>query len=357
MTRRIALALLLALGHGCSMLGRETDFADRVSTSGAGPYRLVEAPETALEGVPTDAIVMVGPEAVTSGIGADGFLFYAAAPPKAAPPPRDPSLAPHEIDLARFEPRTIRRAMSNGYAGFIQSEIILAAAAAWEGDAVYDPWPVVLPDGRLRLYYAAAGGIGLAEADSVGGALTRVGGGPVLGALPNDRIASSPTVVVDEALGTLMYFEVDGAIGLARSDDGVTFELVDGDPIGSGWDPLALDPPPPASADSPGELRIGHPGAVVAPMGSGRRTVRLYFEVFLDDGTRAISFAASLDGVAFERSASTLVAGDDPGTPAPQIDAQGETRLFLTQSSIRLEEQRRALYLAVGLSTVLPALE
>ncbi len=356
-TLRGSLLGLALVAGGCSTLGNVGEFADPISTAGAGPFRFVDKYETAIDGEPANAIVMVSGDAMSSGVAAGDFLFFAAADANLVAPDRDPTLADHEVDFARFEPRTIRRASSNGWAGYIEPEEVFVAEEAWEGDAVFDPWPVLLPDGTLRLYYAAEGGIGLAEASSVDGTLERVGDGHVLGELTDDDLVpSSPTVVVDDVLGTLMYFELGGDIAVARSDDGVDFELVDGDPSTAAWDPLDLPAAPPMADDDPVELRIGHPGAVIAAMGSGRRTVRLYFEVFLSDETRTIGFAASLDGVDFERSARTIVAGESSGTPAPIVDAEGNTRLFVTQSSERANEQRRALYLAVGTSTELPSL-
>ncbi len=116
---------------------------------------------------------------------------------------REGSLPNYAIDWARGEPRAIYRAASLGFTGTLDGEPVslpgfgvgervLEATQAWEGSAVFDPCPRVLADARLRLYYAAARGIGVPEAYTPGAALTRVGDGPILGPDPNIAASSVP---------------------------------------------------------------------------------------------------------------------------------------------------------------------
>ena len=107
-------ATLALAASGCSTIGNVGEFADPVSTAGAGPFRIVDKYETAIDGEPENAVVMVGGDGMSSGVSAGDFLFFAAAEANLVPPERDPSLASHEVDFARFAPRTIRRAASNG---------------------------------------------------------------------------------------------------------------------------------------------------------------------------------------------------------------------------------------------------
>src|SRR4029078_5689405 len=86
-----------------------------------------------------------------------------------------------DIYWPAFGPRTIQRASHiEGKQGFMPGASILAAQATWEGADVFDPWVVVLEDGTARLYYAAAGGIGLAVASSIDGTFERVSDAPLL---------------------------------------------------------------------------------------------------------------------------------------------------------------------------------
>lgn len=308
--------VLLASLIGCASLGAETAFPDPVQTSGVGPFRPLDSTETGITAEPVGR-VQETTGASGGGMRAGDFFFSVESQPLAEPPARTPGLLPTQVDWARFEPRRIARAaIRDGFHGFGAGTVVLEANEAWEGDAVFDPWVIALPDGRARLYYAAEGGIGVAEAPSLDGTFTRVGDGPVL------ADAAGPSVVASDE-GFSMYFERDGAIGLATSSDGLAFTVE--------IEALTLDAPPSEDPEAPGETSFHRPGAVWASTVAHDRILRLYFEVRRDDGTFAATMAASLDGRDFERLAAPVYGGEESsGAPAPFLLPDGTTLLHFT---------------------------
>lgn len=311
-----ALSALLLLALGCASIGSDAAFPDPVQTSGVGPFRLLTSTETGLSedaAPPGSALPLAEGEVSDGGMVAGGRLYYASAAPLADPPERDASLAAYQVDWARYEARVIRAAAGRtDGVGFDAGEVVLEASEAWEGDAVFDPWVVVLEDGTRRLYYAAEEGIGIAEAGAEG-AFARVAGPVFLG--------RGPSVVrtADDA-GFLMFFERDGELRVASSLDGVAF-LPD-EPV----DFLATE----EMFDAP-ELTHHRPGAAWGTMPSGRRTLRLYFETRLEDGTQLPTVAASLDGESFERRIASVFAGEVPaGAPAPWVRSEEITLMVFS---------------------------
>jgi len=291
MNRLVLAAFALTLAS-CSMLGRESEFAKQISTSGVGPFRPLVAGET---GVTGSQILRVADAAIHRGSVAGEVLF---------------------VDLEDDAGRAIHRATRIGRcAGFQAPVLALGATEAWEGDHVREPFALVREDGSIRVYYAAEGGIGVAEAERADAPLVKSPDNPILeGAL------SGPTVIEDDNLGTLLYFEEDGRIHAARSDDGVRFERVGGPLL-----PLLVPDDPPADGGvDRSEVAHRLPGAVVAAMPTGRRTVRLYFAVIHADGTSAVTMAASLDGLEFERATTMVLSGDDVTAPVPHLGGDDE---------------------------------
>ncbi|MEM9073414.1 MAG: hypothetical protein AAGE52_33220 [Myxococcota bacterium] len=327
--RKIA---ILAVALGCATLGNEAPFPDPIQTSGTGPFRRLDLAESGVPGNPPGrAILITG--ATTGGMFAGDHLFYVAAAPLGEPPERAAGLLPDEVDWAQFEARAISRtpARANDL-GHELGDVILEASEAWEGDAVFDPWVVLLDDGRARLYYAGAEGVGVAEAPSVDGSFSRVAG-PII----ND--VRSPSVVRDPAGGWLMFVETSAGISVARSDDGVAFgELTELSLLGPTEDGL------------PTEVSVRRPGAVTVQTPTGRTVVRVYFEVVFSDETRAVAIAGSEDGSTFERRPSTVYAEESPGSPAPFVDEDGVTRLYVSvEDEVRgTDLQARAIVMTVA---------
>jgi hypothetical protein len=319
MIARIALVWSLGLAlAACSMLGRETEFSKSITTSGVGPFRLLTGRETGLP----DSRVLDAADALVRRGSAAGDVLYVDV----------------ETELGRSIQKATRIGICRGFQGLT---VALEASEPWEGASVREPYALLRDDGSIRVYYAADGGIGLAEAASPAAPLVKSPENPILaGEL------SGPAVVEDPELGILMYFAEAGRIFAARSEDGVSFVRLDADERTPEMDPLfPLLPSIPVGEDGGvDESEIAHalPGAIVGAMPSGRRTVRLYFTSVRANGESFVAMGGSLDGVVFERAESVVLSNDDASAPVPSLDETGElTHLLVVltgETNARLHE-------------------
>lgn len=340
----------LALLTGCAALGKETPFSEPVSTSGVGPFRRLTDEETRFRG----RAIELGNVAVDRASFAGGSLFYGAAPALDPLPVRNPALPVNELDPAQLEPFRIFRSSTETEFGFDPGTVLLTASEAWEGGYVTQPFALELADGSVRLYYAAAGGIGVAVAQSADGTFTRNGDGLALANNMGVQAAGLRSPAVAQLDGTYYLYADDGVdVWVATSVDGLTFTLLDTDDAAAGVNPLAI--PGPADEDDPMERAHVSPAAVVATSPTGRTTLRLYVEAQqvpedpATDDDRIILALASLDGVSFERARLPAhEAGDSPGQPTlrPYQDGVSESLMYMTVAR-GMNPQLRAVVLAV----------
>jgi len=321
MTRRIQLgAALLGLIGACSTIGDEGGEPSALPHGGTGAFRLLDSEETEIIGaIPGRAMVIR--DAIGGFCVLDDSLFYATAE-VLDPAPMVPEDHPMgDIYWPGFEPRRIHRgvARDEGIGGFAQGPEVLTASEDWEGGEVFDPWAVVDDDGTVRLYYAAEGGIGVAEASSVSGPFTKQPGPIVTDAL--DGAPHRPSVIRGPDGAWWMYYDANGEIRAARSDDGVRF-----DPMGA----ISLT----GEDESEGtEIAAANPGALRVVTPADRVLVRLYFESVrdgeLEDGlSHRVYVAGSEDGTTFTRFARPVLRDQtDVRLPVPvQLD---DRRTFL----------------------------
>ena len=341
--------VITALLAGCAALGKETPFSEPISTSGVGPFRRLGTTETRFRGLALD----LGQQGLDRASWAGGSLFYAAAALVDPLPARDTTLPERELDRGQFDPFRIYRTDTEERFGFDPGVVVLEASQAWEGGFVTQPWALELEDGSVRVYYAAAGGIGLASAPSVTGTLSRSGDGL---ALANDLGVTggplrSPAVAVLD--GTYYLYADDGTdIWVATSVDGLTFTLLDTDDSAAGVNPLSI--PDPIDDGEPLESAHVSPAALVATSPTGRTTLRLYVECqqIPETGTedqRVIAALASIDGVTFERARlPAQEARDAPGQPTirPFHEGVSEQLMYVTVAR-GSDPQLRALQVAV----------
>jgi hypothetical protein len=118
--------------------------------------------------------------------------------------------------------------------------VVLAADRAWEGADLTGP-SAVRAGAQLRLYYAGAGGIGLAvSADGL--AFTKMGAAPVLG--PDASVdwettpPHAPSVALMPDGSWRMLYAAGVSIGEATSTDGTSWTRVDADPSTPALDPV-----------------------------------------------------------------------------------------------------------------------
>ncbi len=316
-----ALVVSLALvGGGCSAIGDPGGFPDAYPHGGTGVFRPLTSDEL---GIFDGRAIVTQRLAVEAMSVAQGHLFYVIAPLSEMPPEVPMEHPANEVYWPAFGPRSIFRAVPRDDPGFSAGAEVLRASAAWEGADVFDPWVVVDEDGRARLYYAAEGGIGLAEASRVDGTFTRVGDGPLLDAgQALSGVPRRPSVARGPDGAWWMYYDAGGAIGIARSEDGRSFTRVDGDPSTPEMDPAVL----PFDAELPDvesrvEMSVGAPGAIGVDTPAGRRVIRLYFESRRDDGSILAYAAGTADGVTFSRHFVPLLDAEDVRFPCPvQVD-------------------------------------
>ena len=326
---RAILALAVLLACGCATLAEEELEILPAPHNGVGPFRPLDRTETGVPGNPSGRVINTR-GAVAAPMVADDHLFYVFAEP--LPDVMPPEMPGEAIDWSFFAPRAIHRAPpGDERLGFPTGSQVLAAEAGWEGESVRDPWALVLPDGRVLLYYVGDGGIGLAEASSIGGAFTRAGGGPIVAPVAGETLARPSVVLFD---GTyFMYFETGaGTIALAESSDGRSFTRAGTVDVARG----------PVSGE-PDEIAVAAPGATVATTASGRRFIRLYLESHREDGTHLISLAASADGRVFERLERPVVEAPGTGEPGPMTIDERVSVLFYTAPAVQSGLQTRAI--------------
>lgn len=356
--------LLLLLG-GCSTLGTPASPPGPLPHGGTGQFRALTAAETMLGPTPAGITLMTGGRAIDDAMPFQGSLFYAAASFRAptdagvvdaavlpdadvdggdldagldAGASSDASIADAQapdanadagprpiasVDWSVFEGRQIFRSMPGQAWGFAPGSMMLAASESWEGGYVTDPWVVQRPDGRFLLYYAAAGGIGVASAASLDGPWTREGSGPILPTTSEGtprRPSAIATVGMEGAPAPiLLYYELAGTIRIASSTDGVA--LTD---LGA-----ITTMPIEARDDRDGtEREVGAPGAISVPTPAGRHVLRIYYESRRDNGTVLIAMLGSGDGVHFDQTLLPVFAERDRQRPAPRYIDERTTLLY-----------------------------
>jgi hypothetical protein len=317
-----ALAALALCDVACSSIGDPGGMPDGLPHGGTGQFRLLQREETGISGPLAGRAIVLIDIAVQSGTPAGGFLFYAQAPLLDEPPELPEDHPRDDIFWEAFGPRTIHRgpAREEGTGAYDFGPEVLAATEDWEGGEVFDPWPVVDEDGTTRLYYAAAGGIGVAEASSVDGTFAKAPGPIVAPEDVGGETPRRPTVVRGVDGAWWMYLSAGDSLFAARSEDGASFEMLDGlrfeDAQGQ-----------PDEGDSP-EVATIHPGAVRVDTPADRTLIRLYFESVREDGSRRIYVAGSEDGLAFVRHPRPVMEQTDVRFPSPVLLDERVTLLY-----------------------------
>ena len=285
--RVLALALVVAAGQGCATLGPVETEPPVLPTSGVGPFRALEPEEvrTTAPFVLDDGDALYREPAVMRE--GDATVLYAVA---RAPAGADVIVRTRALDARTFT---------------TPPRVVLAP----EGDERALGGPAVVRRGaEVLLYYATASGIRLARStDGLG--FTRAG--PVLGADPSSTWETTPprapSVVILPDGRLRMFYAAGIAIGEAESTDGVAWRR-----RGPVLAPAA--PVDPAGRPPFDAAAVGDPCAVLRITPAGRLHVRVLYTGVDASGATAIGFAGRFgeDGPLARQPVPAFTAGAAP---------------------------------------------
>ena len=333
----------------CATLPAPSGGGDNLPNAGIGPFRALATEELgnlrsgpfALDDDTTFArdpsLLDLDGDPKTFAIA--GYFGAALAQGDAPPTATDPTRA-----IVRFE-------AEDGRSFDRKPEEVLHAELPWEGGVMGAPSIVrASPQfgSRLFLYYAAAGGIGLAQSDD-GHTFTRFSNAPVLGPTSagweNGAVPTSPGVIVFPDGSFRMFYEValadaGSAIGEARSQDGRFWERVGEAPALA---PRAAE----AGQEAPYDAgAVGSPCPILGAPSEGRPVLRLYHGARDASGAAVIGLAARFEsegagpqftelGGRFERAPGPVFGTSKPlGTSEPSLLAyEGFLLLFASAPS------------------------
>jgi hypothetical protein len=264
------------LGAGCATLADGAPGLDNPPSARAGPFRLLKSGELGQSRAAPFAM---------------DLQKTALRDPSVVDVDGDPSTLAVEAYFAASDedagasapPTSIVRVSALDGRSFDRSPVtVLASTQAWEGGTVGAP-SVLADDARRRLYYAAEGGIGLAESED--GDTFTARDAPVLADVPwADGVPRSPAVVTLPNGHYRMFFEATRGgvveIGEASSTDGVAWDVSPEPAIARGGE---------GALDSDG---VASPDAVVATSEEGRDILYVYYSGTDADGKRSIALAA-----------------------------------------------------------------
>ncbi|CAN5924236.1 hypothetical protein BH11MYX4_BH11MYX4_29490 [soil metagenome] len=233
--------------------------------------------------------------------------------------------------------------------------VVLAADQAWEGPSVSGPFVLRTSDGGITLYYAAAGGIGVARSSD--GLAFRKEAGPVLvrdaaSAWETTEVRAPSAYVLPDGRVRLLYAS-GSSIGEAESTDGLHFTRLDADPTTPSIDPILS----PAPAAAPGSLlphekppfdtaRVGDPCASLGTTPVGRLHVRVLYTGTDAAGVTAIGFAARFGDAGPLVRQSSPVYSVGAKEAAPALLTSGDTSYLYVQQDRRYDE--RLTYTAIA---------
>ena len=328
------LAALMGL-PACATLPESAGGGNGLPSANAGPFRALVAAElggfrSAPNGLEDDrdfgrdpAVIRADSDA--SSMAVFGYVAAAATVNGQDPTPTSPT-------------RTITRYGAVDGRTFDDSAlVVLTADQPWEGGVLAAP-AVIRVGGELLLYYAAAGGVGLARGTD-GMTFTKVTG-PVLAPDPSGwehgAIPESPGVVQLSDGSFRMFYQVqvaagESAIGEASSSDGVTWTRLGSGPAlaAAGGDLDAASAPYDAAS-------VGLPFPMLATSAEGRAILRVYYGATDGSGVRTIGLAARYGNDGPLQRGETPVFGSNGtlGPREPCVVGFGDVALlYVTESA------------------------
>ena len=348
MSRRASSLALVALVGACATSGAEGEGDRDLPSAGVGPFRKLADAEVlgiapfVLED--RDARYRE-PSAVA---GAEGVVLVAVA---SAPGGRDVIVRTRAEDGRSFFGTT-------GDGGR-RPPIVLAPELAWEGTALSGPAALRRGEEWL-LYYAGAGGIGVARSRD-GVSFTREPS-PVLAADPRagaweTSAPRAPGVYVLPDGRVRLLYAAGGALGAAESEDGVRFRRLDADPATLELDPVlaASRAVVPASGATPARWAfdaraVSDPVALRRVTPAGRVHLRVLYTGEDPEGGSAVGFAARYgDEGRLERAAAPVYAVGQHERAPSVVEVGGTTLLYVGQER-RVDATRTATGIACAVA-------
>ncbi|EYF02491.1 hypothetical protein [Chondromyces apiculatus] len=349
---RIAVCSFVVALAGCATLPSTSPGDDALPNAAAGPFRAIAQEELGATRVAPftindDTSFTRDPSVVDAdgdpGTAVASGYFSATRVPEGET--ADPAAPPNAV---------VHHQAEDGRSFGRRATVVLEPEAAWEGDSVGAP-SALRVEGEVWLYYAAAGGIGLARS-SDGLAFTREEG-PVLVAAPGGWeqgvVPAAPGVVRLPEGSFRMFYEValpsGMAIGEARSADGIQWERLGNAPA------LAPSPPAEEGEESPyDDAGVGAPAPALAISATGRPILRVYHAATSRAGRATIGLAARfLDGAGNDAPLSRAIAPVFGGSASVLASAPWVTThagLSLLFANQRVDEDPAYPAVAVGVA-------
>jgi hypothetical protein len=356
---RIAMLLALLALPACATLPEAPGGEQGLPSAGAGPFRALVSGElgnnrSAPNGLSDSRgyardISVLDVDGQPDTFDVIGFVGVAVKVGDVSPGPTTPTAS------------IVRYTAADGRSFDRKGTTVLTPDAAWEGGVMGGPAALRVGE-EIRLYYAAAGGIGLARGDAQGMTFTREAApvlGPAAGGWEAGATPRSPGVVQLGDGSFRLFYEVPlpgggSAIGEARSTDGIAFQrLGDGPALapgqGGGGGADGGDPPVDGAA-------VGGPFPMRATSGTGEPILRVYYGAVDGAGKRTVGLAARYgDDAPLQRAVAPVFGTSKPLQPGePCVVVWRDFALLYVTEDASTSDDAPAV--AVGLAPATAAL-
>jgi hypothetical protein len=333
--KRFELALGILVVAACGTNGGAGGGDANLPSAGVGPFRTL-APEEVKGQAPfvlEDSVAMYREPAVLR----EGDVTFLYAVAHVAKTNQDVIVRTRATDERTF--------FGSSSSSSSKPVVVLAPDRPWEGNALGGPSLVRL-GGDVLLYHSGAEGIGVARSSD--GRVFRKEPGPVLGRDPSrgsweTTPPRAPTVYALPDGRLRMLYAAGTGIGEASSADGVAWERLGGGPV------LAPVPGDPSSFEG---ARVSDPCAAPRITPDGRFQVRVLYTGTNAAGRTAIGFAGRYgDAGPFERHGPPVYAVDRAEAAPALLELDELSFLYVQQELQSADKTWTAIAAAVAPDT------
>jgi hypothetical protein len=345
----LRLPCLLCVG-ACSTLATQGTIGQNLPSSGVGPFQALAQTQVAPADVAPFVCLEPGQNLTepsvlpaTSEAGGAAVLVYAVG----QGPGGQVIVRTHSDDGVSFYGDTADQSTHPTH----KPPVVLAASLAWEKTDVTGP-SALRVGSQIWLYYAASGGIGLAQSSD--GREFEKTGAPVLAPDPSatweTTTPRAPTVAVFPDGSWHMLYAAGTSIGEATSTDGLHWTRAAGNPVLSPSTPVDPKTLPPGEKPPFDEATVEDPLLVPRVDPSGQLQVRVLYAGYAapataSSRTSSIGFAARY-GDAGPLSRQIIPVYVAPGSSAAGpalLEWSGGTMLYVSQLDTTLMPSPLAL--------------